>query len=80
MFAKKVFGIAMPRNKITIIHCLQMPQCSMSGANNAHLFMITGINTFPGNKGYYKAVISCQTKDVPILFQLSIKKAGSKAF
>ena len=48
----------------------------MSGANNAHLFVITGINNFLANKGCYKDVTSYQTKDVTTLFQLFIKKAG----
>ena len=54
--------------------CLQPPQFySISGVNNAHFIVITGINTFSENKNCQKAAISSQ-KDVPSLFQLSLKK------
>lgn len=47
----------------------------MSGKNNGHLFVITGMDTFPGNKSWYKAVTSCQTKDALTFFQLFLQKS-----
>lgn len=43
--------------------------------------MITGINTFRGNKSCYEAVTSCQIKDVLTFFQLfpkKLSKGGTK--
>ena len=50
-----------------------------SGVNNTHLFVKTGIDTFLGNRSCYKAVMSCQIKNVLILFQFFPKKVGPKA-
>ena len=39
---------------------------------------MTGVDTFPGNKSCYKAVTSCEKKDVPTLFQLFLEQKLSK--
>lgn len=43
-----------------------------------HLFVITSTDTFLRHKSYYKAVISCQKKDVAFLLSFSLKKSGPK--
>ena len=51
----------------------------MSGVNNGDLFAIAGIGNFPGNKSCYKAVTSCQSKDVTTLFQHFLKKSWTES-
>ena len=61
MFVKKAIDVAMSKTKF---HVSLFINFSMSGIDDAHLFVITGTNTFPGNKSCYKAVRSCQSKDI----------------
>ena len=49
-----------------------------SGVINTHLFVKNGIDTFLGNRSFYKAVMSCQIKNVLILFQFFPKKLDQK--
>lgn len=50
----------------------------MLEVNNAYLLVITGTDTFPGNKICCKAARSCQSIGVPTLFQLSWKRLDKK--
>ena len=46
----------------------------MSGVINTHLFVITRIDTFIGNRSCYKTDTSCHIKDVPTMFQLFLDR------
>ena len=64
MFLKKTFDVAMSeQNYFCSLLITTSVFCSMSGVSIAHLFVITGIDTFLKNKRFYKAVTSCQRKN-----------------
>lgn len=76
MSVKKAIDVAMSKTKLLFSWVTNF---TISGVDNARLFVITGTDTCAGNKSCYKTVKSYQSEDIPTFFQLFLEQAGLKA-
>ena len=76
MSVKKAIDVAMSKTKLLFSWVANF---TISGVDNARLFVIAGSNTCAGNKSCYKTVKSYQSEDIPTFFQLFLEQAGLKA-
>ena len=80
MFVKKSFNLAVPKTKLILFITTTSLFYFMSERNNAHSFLITGIETFSRNKSSYKASTRSQNLDFTILFHQNVKLNFCKLF
>lgn len=80
MFVKKSFNLAVPKTKLILFITTTSLFYFMSERNNAHSFLITGIENFSRNKSSYKASTRSQNLDFTILFHQNVKLNFCKLF